>query len=86
MQVRITEKGRTHFGFAGDRTVMNVSDARAYAMMEADYAITDKNFMAMYRRNNPPPERETATAFPERKKRETATRKTKIEKAVEVTK
>jgi hypothetical protein len=48
MLVRLTDKGRKQFGFAGDRTETNVSHARAFAMMTAGLAVEDKGFMALF--------------------------------------
>lgn len=48
MLVRLTDKGRAHFGFSADRTETTVSAARAFAMMNAGLAIADKGFMALF--------------------------------------
>lgn len=51
MQVRLTEAGRKLF----DKpfSVINVSTARAFALMNGGNAAKDKNFMEIYSRNNP---------------------------------
>jgi len=48
MQVRLTEKGRKALDWSPDRLVANVSDQRAYVMMENGMANPDKGFMALF--------------------------------------
>lgn len=67
-------------GLGPDRVIASVSTDRAYAMMARGFAVQDKRFMSLYAANNPKSEPVKSAA----KTRETATRKPKREKAVEV--
>ena len=53
MQIRLTKKGREKLGWSPDRITANVSDDRAFSMMESGYAVEDKGFMSLYANANP---------------------------------
>ena len=59
MDIRLTQSGRKAFGLDEGRTIISVSTARAYALMEAGYAVNDAGFMRLYAVNNPAPIPET---------------------------
>jgi hypothetical protein len=58
MQVRLTKEGQKALGFSPDRIIANVSDDRAFALMQRGFAIQDKGFMALF--DGPLPEKQEA--------------------------
>lgn len=72
MQVKLTESGLDLLDRAGDLAIIEVSNARAYHLMENGHANQDKRFMQMFRANNhkkaakekpkPGPKKEKATS------------------------
>ena len=79
MEVQLTDKGRERLNLSGDFQKIAVSHERAFSMMRAGMVVKDDVFYDRYQK----PEAKK-NAPPEPKTRETATRKTKREKAVEV--
>jgi hypothetical protein len=55
MQIRLTQKGRKALNWPADRITANVSDSRAFAMMNSGLANPDKGFMALFDRQKPKP-------------------------------
>jgi hypothetical protein len=82
MQVRLTKEGQKVLGFSPDRIIANVSDDRAFALMQGGYAAPDKGFMALF--DGPLPEKKPEMKPKPKPKKETATSKSakKREKAV----
>ena len=58
MEVRLTDKGLTLFGFSASRRIQSVSDNRAFVLMTGGYAVPDKSYMEAYKLNNPEPKKE----------------------------
>ena len=56
MLCKLTFDGKRVFGV--DKDIISVSTDRAFTLMDKGYAVEDKNFMALYEKNQPKPEPE----------------------------